>query len=257
MTNPAIRFDSVGKSFGALEVLRDFNLDVAPREKLTILGPSGSGKSTVLRLLMTLEHPTAGEIYVEGEPLYHHNTRGRPRPTSERYRAKIRARIGFVFQQFNLFPHMSVLNNITEAPVHAQGVSRKEAVEHAHELLDKVGLSEKAGAFPGQLSGGQQQRVAIARALATKPDILLCDEPTSALDVELVSEVLGVLRTLALDSNMTMLFVTHELRFAREVSDRIIFMDGGNVVESGKPDEILTNPRHERTRSFMNAVLEA
>jgi len=254
---PIVVFDHVGKKFGSLEVLNDFNLEVGRREKVTILGPSGSGKSTVLRLLMTLERPTSGEIYVAGEALYHREAGGRKVPANEAHMRRVRARIGFVFQQFNLFPHMTALENVIEAPIHAQGVPRREAVEQGRELLAKVGLAAKADSFPGQLSGGQQQRVAIARTLATKPEILLCDEPTSALDVELVGEVLNVLRDLATNTSMTMLFVTHEIRFAREVSDRIIFMDHGRVLESGRPDAILGNPQHERTRSFLKAVLEA
>jgi polar amino acid transport system ATP-binding protein len=255
--SPAVVFERVKKSFGDLVVLDDFNLEVAGAEKLTIMGPSGSGKSTVLRLLMTLERPTAGEIFVQGQPLYHYQKGSKTVAADEKHLRNIRAKIGFVFQQFNLFPHMTVLENIIEAPVHAQGVAKKEAIAQAHELLAMVGLTAKKDNYPSQLSGGQQQRVAIARTLATKPEILLCDEPTSALDVELVGEVLSVLRNLALQTNMTMIFVTHEIRFAREVSDRIIFMDQGRVLEMGTPETILSTPQHERTRTFLKAVLES
>ena len=255
--SPVVVYEKVCKSFGALEVLKDFDLQVAPEEKLTILGPSGSGKSTVLRLLMTLERPTSGEIFVDGQPLYHELRRGKRVAANEKHLRRLRSKIGFVFQQFNLFPHMTVLENIIEAPVHGQGIPRNEALAQARELLQMVGLSQRADAYPGQLSGGQQQRVAIARTLATKPEILLCDEPTSALDVELVGEVLGVLRNLASETRMTMIFVTHEIRFAREVSDRIIFMDHGKVLESGTPEVILGAPQHERTRTFLKAVLDA
>jgi polar amino acid transport system ATP-binding protein len=254
---PIVVFDKVCKSFGALQVLKDFDLEVAPAEKLSILGPSGSGKSTVLRLLMTLERPTSGEIYVTGQRLWHYQRRGSWVEADENHLRKLRSKIGFVFQQFNLFPHMTVLENIIEAPVHAQNVPREKAIAHARELLEMVGLAQKERSYPAQLSGGQQQRVAIARTLATRPEILLCDEPTSALDVELVGEVLGVLRNLARETRMTMVFVTHEIRFAREVSDRIIFMDHGRVLESGSPDALLGAPQHERTRSFLKAVLEA
>jgi polar amino acid transport system ATP-binding protein len=257
IVSPAVVFERVKKSFGDLVVLNDFNLEVASAEKLTIIGPSGSGKSTVLRLLMTLERPTAGEIFVQGQPLYHYQKGGKTVAANDSYLRKIRAKIGFVFQQFNLFPHMTVLDNIIEAPVHAQGIPKKEAIAQAHELLAMVGLTAKKDSYPSQLSGGQQQRVAIARTLATKPEILLCDEPTSALDVELVGEVLNVLRNLALQTNMTMIFVTHEIRFAREVSDRIIFMDQGRVLEMGTPEAILGAPQQERTRTFLKAVLES
>jgi polar amino acid transport system ATP-binding protein len=254
---PIVKYDHVTKSFGTLEVLKDFNLDVAPRERLSILGPSGSGKSTALRLLMTLERPTSGEIWVEGKRLWHTESRGVLKPADEGHLRKMRTKVGFVFQQFNLFPHMSVLRNVTEGPVHVLGLKRDEAEARAIKLLDLVGLSAKAKNFPGQLSGGQQQRVAIARTLAMEPEILLCDEVTSALDVELVGEVLEVLRNLAHTTTMTMIFVTHEIRFAREVSDRVIFIDGGRVVESGPPAEILGHPKEERTRSFLKAVLNA
>ena len=255
--SPVVTYDHVSKSFGTLEVLKDFQLEVAPRERLSIMGPSGSGKSTALRLLMTLERPTSGEIWIEGERLWHREIKGKLLTADEKHLRKMRSKVGYVFQQFNLFPHMSVLRNVTEAPIHTLGLKKDEAEERARKLLDMVGLSAKANNFPAQLSGGQQQRVAIARTLAMEPEILLCDEVTSALDVELVGEVLEVLRNLAHTTQMTMIFVTHEIRFAREVSDRVIFIDGGRVVESGPPAEILGNPKEERTRSFLKAVLNA
>jgi polar amino acid transport system ATP-binding protein len=254
---PIVRYDHVCKSFGTLEVLKDFNLDVPRRERLSILGPSGSGKSTALRLLMTLERPTTGEIWIEGKRLWHTESSGKLKPADEKHLRKMRTKVGYVFQQFNLFPHMSVLRNVTEGPVHVLGLKKDEAEERAMKLLDLVGLRVKAKNFPAQLSGGQQQRVAIARTLAMEPEILLCDEVTSALDVELVGEVLEVLRNLAATTTMTMIFVTHEIRFAREVSDRVIFIDGGRVVESGPPAEIFGNPKEERTRSFLKAVINA
>jgi polar amino acid transport system ATP-binding protein len=254
---PIVKYDHVSKSFGTLEVLKDFQVEVAHRERLSIMGPSGSGKSTALRLLMTLERPTSGEIWIENERLWHTESNGKLVDADEKHLRKMRSKVGYVFQQFNLFPHMSVLRNVTEGPVHVLGLKRDEAEARAIKLLDLVGLSAKAKNFPGQLSGGQQQRVAIARTLAMEPEILLCDEVTSALDVELVGEVLEVLRNLAHTTSMTMIFVTHEIRFAREVSDRIIFIDGGKVVESGPPAELLGHPKEERTRAFLKAVLDA
>lgn len=254
---PIIKYEHVNKSFGSLEVLKDFELEVPRRERLSILGPSGSGKSTILRLLMTLERPTSGEIYIEGQRLWHRESGGKLRPADESHLHKMRSKVGYVFQQFNLFPHMTVLRNVTEGPMHVLGVKNDEAEDRALKLLDLVGLSAKAKSFPGQLSGGQQQRVAIARTLAMEPEILLCDEVTSALDVELVGEVLEVLRNLAHTTQMTMVFVTHEIRFAREVSDRVIFIDQGRVIESGPPAEILGAPKEERTRAFLKAVLNA
>jgi len=248
---PIAEFRQVSKSFGDTVVLREINLDVASAEKLAIIGPSGSGKSTLLRLLMTLERPTGGEILLEGEAIFKDGPR-----TSEKHLRHMRSKVGFVFQQFNLFPHMTALRNVTEAPVHVLGMPREEARERALELLDMVGLRDKAEAYPSRLSGGQQQRVAIARALAMRPKIMLFDEPTSALDPELVGEVLSVLRDLAFHSKMTMILVTHEMRFAREVSDRVAFVDGGVIAEHGPPEKILVEPSEARTRAFLKAVLE-
>ena len=251
-----IHFDSVTKRFGDLTVLQDLDLTVERGERVTLIGPSGSGKTTILRLLMTLEQVTDGVIHVDGRP-FSHMPSGRKEGlvrADERYLAPRRRRIGMVFQQFNLFPHMSVLENITEAPVHVLGVSRDEARARGRELLSTVGLADKEDAHPTRLSGGQQQRVAIARALAMEPEILLLDEVTSALDPELVAEVLDVLRDVASGTDLTMLCVTHEMGFARDVSDRILMFDQGRILESAPPVDLLENPEHERTRTFLQSV---
>jgi polar amino acid transport system ATP-binding protein len=232
------------KSFGQLEVLRGVDLDVAEGEVVSVIGPSGSGKSTFLRCINALEVPTSGTIVVDGITVTKKHADIN----------KIRENIGMVFQQFNLFPHLTVLENITMAPVDRKRMTKEEASKAALGLLARVGLSEKANVYPRQLSGGQQQRVAIARALAMKPDLMLFDEPTSALDPEMVGEVLQVMKDLA-SEGMTMIVVTHEMGFAREVSDRVIFMDGGVIVESGKPDRIFGSPTERRTIDFLNKVL--
>ncbi len=255
-TVPMIRFDRVSKSFGTTKVLDELELEVPPGEKLAVIGPSGSGKTTILRLLMTLERPDAGTIEVDGELLWHERKGDRLVPASERHLRRLRTKIGMVFQQFNLFPHMKVLRNVMEAPVRVLGMPRDEAEAQAKRLLDMVGLSHKLDAYPLQLSGGQQQRVAIARACALKPKVMLFDEVTSALDPELVGEVLQVLRELTHNRDMTMLLVTHEMRFARESSDRVVMFDHGKIIEAGPPELIFTNPTHERTRGFLKAVLE-
>ncbi|WP_136684352.1 ectoine/hydroxyectoine ABC transporter ATP-binding protein EhuA [Falsirhodobacter xinxiangensis] len=255
MSDPIIRFDNVVKRFGDHTVLDRLNFTVNRGEKVTIIGPSGSGKSTVLRILMTLEGIEGGVVHVGGEPLWHEADG--VTPASEAHLRKKRGEMGMVFQQFNLFPHMTVLRNITEAPVRVLGLPKAEAKARAEELLELVGLTEHMSKFPHQLSGGQQQRVAIARALAMRPSILLFDEPTSALDPELVGEVLGVIRRLAEEHDLTMLLVTHEMRFAREVSDRVVFFDQGRIREEGAPEEIFTDPTEERTREFLKATLEA
>jgi polar amino acid transport system ATP-binding protein len=255
-TTPMIRFDRVSKSFGTTKVLDELVLEVSPGEKLAVIGPSGSGKTTILRLLMTLEQPDAGIIEVDGEPLWHEYKGDKLVPASERHLRMVRTKIGMVFQQFNLFPHMKVLRNVMEAQVRVLGTPRDEAEVRARNLLDMVGLSHKCDAFPSQLSGGQQQRVAIARALALKPKVMLFDEVTSALDPELVGEVLRVLRDLTHSRDMTMLIVTHEIRFARESSDRVVMFDHGKIIEAGTPELIFTKPSHERTREFLHAVLE-
>ncbi|MDP2780721.1 ectoine/hydroxyectoine ABC transporter ATP-binding protein EhuA [Devosia sp.] len=255
-TNPIIKFDKVIKRFGDLTVLNELDFEVKRGEKVTIIGPSGSGKSTVLRILMTLEGIDGGVVAVNGEPLWHEQGPDGLRPASEAHLRKMRGQLGMVFQQFNLFPHMSVLRNITEAPVKVLGLSKAAARERGLELLELVGLSDQADKYPHQLSGGQQQRVGIARALAMRPSILLFDEPTSALDPELVGEVLTVIGRLAEEHDLTMLLVTHEMRFAREISDRVCFFDQGQIREEGTPEELFTNPSEARTREFLQAVLD-
>ncbi|WP_201833641.1 ectoine/hydroxyectoine ABC transporter ATP-binding protein EhuA [Microvirga zambiensis] len=249
-----IRFQNVTKRFGALTVLDNFNFDVRQGEKVTLIGPSGSGKSTVLRILMTLEPFQEGQLELAG--IGYHESHGRGDfKASDRHLHKIRSNVGMVFQSFNLFPHMTVLRNIVEAPVAVLKMKREEAESRAVELLRMVGLLDKKDQYPSQLSGGQQQRVAIARALAMRPRVLLFDEPTSALDPQLVGEVLGVIRNLAQEHDLTMLLVTHEMRFAREVSDRVCFFDKGRIVEQGEPDRFFTNPEQPRTREFLSSVL--
>jgi polar amino acid transport system ATP-binding protein len=251
-----VEFREVEKSFGDVRVCRKLDLMVRPGEKLSIIGPSGSGKTTILRVLMTLEDIQGGHILVDGDYLWHMERRGKLVPASEKHLRTMRSKLGMVFQHFNLFPHMTALRNITEAPMLVLGLSKAEAQERARELLDMVGLADKAEVYPSQLSGGQQQRVAIARALAMRPKVMLFDEVTAALDPELVGEVLGVLRTLAEETDMTMLIVTHEMGFAREVSDRVLFFFDGQIHEEGTPEKIFTNPERERTQAFLHAVLE-
>ncbi|MGH3423319.1 MAG: ectoine/hydroxyectoine ABC transporter ATP-binding protein EhuA [Nocardioidaceae bacterium] len=251
-----ISFDKVVKRFGDLTVLRELDFAVRPGERVTLIGPSGSGKTTILRLLMTLETLTGGHVWVDGEPLWHMYKGAQLVRANEKHLRHMRTKIGMVFQQFNLFPNMSVLRNITEAPVRVLGKSQDEAAQNGRELLERVGLAEKADAHPTQLSGGQQQRVAIARALAMEPKILLLDEVTSALDPELVSGVLNVLREIAETTDITMLIVTHEMHFARDVSHRVMMFDQGQIVEEGPPDQIFTAPSNERTQEFLHAVIE-
>jgi polar amino acid transport system ATP-binding protein len=253
---PIIRFKNVTKRFGALTVLDNFNFEVGHGEKVTLIGPSGSGKSTVLRILMTLEPYQEGDLELAGIGYHEKHGRG-PFKASEKHLHKIRCNVGMVFQSFNLFPHMTVLRNIVEAPVAVLKMKRDEAEARAIELLGMVGLMDKKDHFPSQLSGGQQQRVAIARALAMRPRVLLFDEPTSALDPQLVGEVLGVIRSLAHEHDLTMLLVTHEMRFAREVSDRVCFFDKGRIVEQGDPERFFSNPEQPRTREFLSSVLNA
>ena len=255
--NPMVRFDKVSKRYGPLTVLDSLELDVGKGEKVAIIGPSGSGKTTVLRMLMTLEAIDDGVIWVEGEPLTHMQRNGSLVRADQAHIRKIRAKIGMVFQSFNLFPHMTAMANCIEAPVTVLGMKKAEAQARAAELLDMVGLSQKKGHYPSQLSGGQQQRVAIARALAMRPKIMLFDEVTSALDPELVGEVLQVIRKLGSEHDLTMLMVTHQMGFAKEFADRICFFYQGKICEQGPPKEFFGNPRNERTRQFLNAVLEA
>lgn len=251
-----IRLRQVHKSYGDLVVLRDLDLDVFPSQKVALIGASGSGKSTILRILMTLEGIDAGTVEIDGELVWSATQDGRATPSDMAHLRKIRSKVGMVFQQFNLFPHMTVLRNVTEAPVHVLGLSKEEARERALALLAMVGLSEKVDEYPARLSGGQKQRVAIARALAMQPKIMLFDEVTSALDPELVNEVLNVLRSLARESEMTMLIVTHEMRFAREIADRIVFLENGRILEDDTPEVIFSHPKHPRTQEFLKTILE-
>lgn len=249
-----VKAESVYKSYGRLEVLRGIDLRVLPKEVMCIIGPSGSGKSTFLRCINHLEKIDAGRLYVDGELVGYQQRGDKIYELPDREICRKRSEIGMVFQRFNLFPHMTALENVTEAPVLVQGEGRAAAEGRGRSLLERVGLGDKISAYPNQLSGGQQQRVAIARALAMRPKLMLFDEPTSALDPELVGEVLDVMRGLAEDG-MTMIVVTHEMGFAREVGDTLVFMDGGVIVEAGKPRDVLANPRHERTRAFLSKVL--
>ncbi|WP_037908329.1 amino acid ABC transporter ATP-binding protein [Actinacidiphila yeochonensis] len=251
---PLVRVRGLRRSFGGRPVLDGVDLDVRRGEVAVLLGPSGGGKSTLLRCVNHLERPDAGFVEVGGEVMGYRYRDARLHEVGRRTVARQRARIGMVFQQFNLFPHLTVLENLVEAPAAVRRVPRRQAAERARELLDRVGLAGREGSYPVQLSGGQQQRVAIARALAMDPELLLFDEPTSALDPELVGEVLAVIKDLA-DSGMTMIVVTHEIGFAREVADKVVFLDGGRIVESGTPEAVLTRPSHERTRAFLAAVL--
>ncbi|MGI5879806.1 MAG: amino acid ABC transporter ATP-binding protein [Syntrophomonadaceae bacterium] len=239
-----IQVVDVYKSFGQLQVLKGVNFQVAPREVVCVIGPSGSGKSTLLRCINQLEKTNSGQVYIDGEELTHPKTDIN----------KIRQQVGMVFQLFNLFPHKTVLENITMAPIKIKGIAKTDADKIAMELLKKVGLTDKAHVFPGKLSGGQKQRVAIARALAMQPKVMLFDEPTSALDPEMVGEVLAVMKNLALEG-MTMVVVTHEMGFAREVGDRVVFMDEGIIVEEGSPQDIFDNPQNPRTQAFLSKVL--
>ncbi|NJC83284.1 amino acid ABC transporter ATP-binding protein [Planosporangium mesophilum] len=249
-----VKAENVHKSFGRLEVLRGIDLEVRQGEVCCVIGPSGSGKSTFLRCINHLEKVNAGRIWVDGDLIGYRERGGKLYELREKDVAAQRRGIGMVFQRFNLFPHMTVLENVMEAPLRVRGESKAEVRERALRLLDRVGLSAKVDTYPGQCSGGQQQRVAIARALAMRPKLMLFDEPTSALDPELVGEVLDVMKDLAAEG-MTMIVVTHEIGFAREVGDSLVFMDGGVVVESGGPRDVIANPRHERTRSFLKKVL--
>lgn len=248
---PIVRYDQVFKSFGDVDVLKGINLDVAPGEKLAIIGPSGCGKTTMIRMLMTLEKPTSGMIEVDGEPLWHKEVKGRLVQADEKHLRQMRNKIGMVFQQYNLFPHMKILRNVTEAPIHVLGLSKKEAEERAMTMLEKVGLADKVDAYPAQLSGGQQQRVAIARALVMQPKVMLFDEVTAALDPELVGEVLEVIKDIASDGETAMMIITHEMDFARDVADRVVFLDNGVIAEQGSPQEVLENPQSERLQSFL------
>jgi polar amino acid transport system ATP-binding protein len=254
---PIVRFMNVTKRFGALTVMDGLDLDVAEAEMVSIIGPSGSGKTTVLRLLMTLEDVTDGVIYVDGEPLNMMERGGRLVPADRRHIAQVRGKVGMVFQHFNLFPHMTAIENCMEGPVQVLGLSKAEARKRGAELLDMVGLADKKDQHPARLSGGQQQRVAIARALAMRPRVLLLDEVTSALDPEVIGEVTNVIRKLSSEHNLTMLMVTHQMGFAKEISDRVCFFYQGKIAEQGPPAELFGAPKNERTRQFLSAVMEA
>ncbi|WP_207398935.1 ectoine/hydroxyectoine ABC transporter ATP-binding protein EhuA [Bremerella alba] len=256
-TTPQLHIRDLQKTYGDNKVLRGLNVDIQAGEKIAIIGPSGSGKSTLLRILMTLEAPNGGRVMVDGESVWTMNANGQEKKADEAHMRRMRSKLGMVFQHFFLFPHLSVRQNLTLAPKLVNNVSGTVADDTALELLQMVGMEAKADAFPAQLSGGQKQRVAIARALAMQPEIMLFDEVTSALDPELVHEVLSVLRTLAKKSDMTMLLVTHEMNFAREIADRVLFFDGGVILEEGPPSQIFTQPKEPRTQEFLKTVLEA
>lgn len=255
--SPMVRFSKVSKRYGDLTVLDELDLDVGANEMVSIIGPSGSGKTTVLRLLMTLEDVSDGVIYVEGEPLTHMDRGGRLVKANQHHLRQQRNKIGMVFQHFNLFPHMTALQNCMEGPVQVLGLGRDEAQARAADLLDMVGLSDKKDQHPARLSGGQQQRVAIARALAMRPKVMLLDEVTSALDPEVIGEVLAVIRALNSEHNLTMLMVTHQMGFAKEISDRVCFFHSGRIEEQGPPEQIFGDPQSPRTQQFLSAVLEA
>jgi len=254
---PLVRFAQVTKRYGPLTVLDSLDLDIQHNEIVSIIGPSGSGKTTVLRMLMTLEEIDEGVIYVAGKPLTHMPRGGKLVRANQKHLRNMRTNIGMVFQHFNLFPHMTALENCIEAPIQVLGLSKAEARERAEELLNMVGLGDKMQQHPARLSGGQQQRVAIARALAMRPKVMLFDEVTSALDPEVVGEVTNVIRKLATEHDLTMILVTHQMGFAREISHRICFFYEGQIAEEGKPDEFFTSPKNPRTQQFLQAVLEA
>jgi polar amino acid transport system ATP-binding protein len=254
MATPMVRAEAVHKNFGRNEVLRGIDIEVAPREVMCIIGPSGSGKSTFLRCINHLEKIDAGRLWVDGELVGYQERGGRLHELPDREVCRKRSEIGMVFQSFNLFPHMTALENVIEAPVRVKRESVAVATERGRALLDRVGLGDRLDAHPRQLSGGQQQRVAIARALAMQPKLMLFDEPTSALDPELVGDVLDVMRGLA-HEGMTMIVVTHEMGFAREVGDSLVFMDSGTIVEAGNPRDVIGNPQQERTKEFLSKVL--
>lgn len=257
MNDAIVRFTNVTKAYGPLVVLDSLTVDIAQGEKVAVIGPSGSGKSTLLRTLMTLDRIDAGEIELDGEPLWHMRRGGSLVAADERHLRRMRGKVGMVFQHFNLFPHMTALRNVADPVRTVLGVSKHEAMERAEELLALVGLQDKLDTYPAKLSGGQQQRVAIARALAMRPRIMLFDEITSALDPETVGEVLNVLRMLAREHDLTMIMVTHQMGFAKEIADRVLFFEGGCIAEEGRPSQIFGSPQNERTRAFVKAVQQA
>ncbi|MEC5423059.1 ectoine/hydroxyectoine ABC transporter ATP-binding protein EhuA [Virgibacillus sp. C22-A2] len=251
MVEPIVKFQNVHKSFGDVEVLKGIDLDIKPAEKVAVIGPSGSGKTTIIRMLMTLEEPTSGTILVDGENLWNMEKNGKLIPANEKHLQQIRGNIGMVFQHFNLFPHMSILENCMTAPIHVQKEDKKTAKERSVEMLEKVGLGDKLDNYPSQLSGGQKQRVAMARALVMRPKIMLFDEVTSALDPELVEEVLEVIRGIANEGSMSMVLVTHEMEFARDIADRVLFLDAGVIAEQGPPHEVFGQSENVRLQSFL------
>ena len=255
--NVLVKFSDVTKQYGDLVVLDKLNLEIKKNEMVSIIGPSGSGKTTVLRVLMTLEKINKGIIYLDGESLTHMPEKEKLVLANEKYLRERRSKIGMVFQQFNLFPHMTALQNCIEAPIEVLGMKKEEAEERALDLLDLVGLSDKKDEHPSRLSGGQQQRVAIARALAMRPKVMLLDEITSALDPEVVGEVLNVIRSLNKEHDLTMIMVTHQMGFAREISDRVCFFNEGKIFEQGPPEQLFDNPQNDRTKQFLHAVLDA
>ncbi|ACL18813.1 ectoine/hydroxyectoine ABC transporter, ATP-binding protein [Desulfitobacterium hafniense DCB-2] len=249
---PVVHYEKISKAYGDLQVLKGIDLDIAPGEKVALIGPSGSGKTTMARLLMTLEEPTSGAIQVDGESLWQQRVKGKMVKANEKHLHKIRNKIGMVFQHFNLFPHMTILGNVTAAPIHVLGMTKDDAEAQAIVMLEKVGLGDKLHGYPAQLSGGQKQRVAIARALVMRPKIMLFDEPTSALDPELVGEVLEVIKEIAQEGEMAMLLITHEMDFAKDVADRVVFFDEGHIIEEGPPREIFHNPQSPRLQNFLS-----
>ncbi|WP_099364262.1 ectoine/hydroxyectoine ABC transporter ATP-binding protein EhuA [Fredinandcohnia onubensis] len=252
MAEPIVTYKNVTKSFDEVDVLKGINLDIAPAEKIALIGPSGSGKTTIIRLLMTLEEPTSGVIEVNGQNLWQMEKKGELVRANEKHLRQIRGDIGMVFQHFNLFPHMTILENCMTGPINVKGQSKEEAKKNSIEMLEKVGLGDKLENYPNQLSGGQKQRVAMARALVMRPKVMLFDEVTSALDPELVGEVLEVIREIAKEGEMAMVLVTHEMDFARDVADRIIFLENGVIAEQGTPEEVLENTESERLQQFLS-----
>ncbi|WP_422656865.1 ectoine/hydroxyectoine ABC transporter ATP-binding protein EhuA [Paenibacillus sp. EC2-1] len=250
-TSPIVKYTGVTKTFGSVEVLKGIDLEMQPGEKVAVIGPSGSGKTTMGRMLMTLEEPSSGTIEVDGELLWHMEHKGELVRANEKHLHRMRCNVGMVFQHFNLFPHMNVMRNVTEAPRKVLGLSKEEADERAITMLTKVGLADKLKMFPSKLSGGQKQRVAIARALVMRPKVMVFDEVTSALDPELVGEVLEVIREIAEEGEMAMMLITHEMDFAKEIADRVIFGAEGKIVEQGTPEEIFDNPQSDRLQSFL------
>lgn len=249
---PIVKYENICKSFGDLEVLKGIDLDIMPGEKVALIGPSGSGKTTIIRMLMTLEEPTSGNIIVNGKNLWKMNKNDHLVRANDKHLRQIRGDIGMVFQHFNLFPHMTILDNCATALIHVKKVDKKEAEERSMKMLEKVGLGDKFDAYPSQLSGGQKQRVAMARALVMRPQVMLFDEVTSALDPELVGEVLEVIRDIAKDGEMAMILVTHEMDFAQEIADRVVFLDNGVIAEEGTPEEVLEKSNNERLQSFLH-----